>query len=131
MRELGFSKKWAKLHVELPIGRRPEFTTFRMPRKDSDKGRDWHQAERVKVVYHPRNKDREVLGVADIILKEPRTFGIAAPPVVTEDEAIADGFSSWVDMFQWFDEITNEEKDITEIINKLTLRWVSEPEITR
>ncbi len=54
MRILGFSRKWPKLY-------NPVHTTFRYPRKDADRGRDWHEGEHVQEVYHPRHKDHEVM----------------------------------------------------------------------
>ncbi len=112
MRELGFSKKWPKLQQD-------EFTTFRLPRKDSDRGRDWHQGERVNVVYHSRRPDKEYLGVADIVSKEPKTVS-----AITQAEAIADGFpAGWSEMVRW---LYHSHKGIHmgQPINKLTLRWV-------
>ncbi len=117
MRPIGFSKKWPKLHLELPIAQRPEFTTFRLTRKDADRGRDWHQGEQVQVVFHPRSKDREALGVADIVSKEPRVIYC-----VTNEEAIADGFpGGYNEMIVW---LGKAHDCFPENINKLTLRWV-------
>ena len=109
MRILGFSKKWGKL-------KRDEFTTFRYPRKDADKGREWHKDEIVKVVYHPRHEG-EVLGVAQIISIEPKEWY-----EVTEWEARADGFDDSVEMWQYLKRpVANEE------FNKLTLKWIEHP----
>lgn len=120
MRILGFSKKWPKLEQE-------EFTTFRFPRKD----RDWGVGEVVQIVFKPRGKDKEVLGVARISSKEKRwafdsifseTGGILH---VSLKEAVGDGFSDIEDMTIWlFD--TYKERFHDEPMNKLTLRWLRE-----
>ncbi len=126
MRVLGFSKKWSKLY-------QPEFTTFRFPRKDSDKGRDWKVGEQVQIVYHPRNKDREYLFNAEIINKEQRSFTPSSrywnPPIleITDKEAIEDGFSSYSEMYSWMEKShkTTFNHPLTEnTLNKLTLRRV-------
>ncbi len=118
MRILGFCKQWRKF-INL------EFTTFRYPRKDSDKGRDWHVGERVQIVLHPRSKEREVLGTAEIIGKEIRNIDPAillVIPCVTNDEAVADGFTDWADMRAWFRETYG--KIASPVMNKLTLIWI-------
>lgn len=105
MRPLGFCKEWTKLS-------QPEFTTFRWPRKD----RDWQEGEMAQVVIHPRQKGGgKKLGPAIILRKEPKTIGI-----ITEIEAIADGFCSIYEMSGFLG-----EPDIHRVINKLTIRWVS------
>lgn len=86
MRILGFSEKWPKLD-------QPEFTTFRIPRED----KEWHEGEVVQAVYKSRSKNREILGTARIVSVCPRTLSSSNTsygPVVTEDEAIQDGFVS-------------------------------------
>ena len=113
MRILGFSKKWSKLQQD-------EFTTFRYPRKDSDKGRDWHLNEIVKIVYHPR-QEGEVLGVAQIIDKSSTWVS-----TITEEQAIADGFPGGLEeMLSW---LTNAHKNKINYeatrINKLTIHWI-------
>lgn len=82
MRELGFTEKWPKLKQDT-------FTTFRF-RRD----RDWTVGEIVRVVFKPRTKEREVLGVAQIVKKEQRIVAYIGrgAPKVTEEEAKADGF---------------------------------------
>ena len=113
MRVLGFSKKWPKLS-------NPEFTTFRYPRKD----RDWQVGELVQLVYHPRSKDREVLGTAEIVLKEKRNVNITSTfsdiPQVSYVEAVRDGFVNQVDMVSWFAKTYGGNAN--PIMNKLTLR---------
>ncbi len=115
MRVLGFSQKWPKLKWD-------EFTTFRFSRKDSDKGRDWKVGEVVQIVYHPRSKDREMLGVAEIIRKEPRTLLAGTFYFPSDDEAIADGFDDVIDMAYWFHKQYGD-RIYKEPMNKLTLRW--------
>lgn len=95
MRILGFSEKWPKLNLHKPIDERDIFTTFRFPRKD----RDWEVDELVQVVYKPRSKEREVLGIARIIRKYPKDIGNKFKyygdndiNVITPSEAIQDGF---------------------------------------
>ncbi len=113
MRVIGFAKKWPKLQ-------KPVHTTFRFPRKDSDRGQDWHEGEIVQEVYHARsNVDREILGVAEIIGKEPKRVC-----EITWDEAIEDGFPNGnIEMFEWL--MKSHRLNATAIkdkmINKLTL----------
>jgi len=73
MRILGFSKKWAKLNNKLL------FTTFRFPRKD----KDWEIEEVVQIVYKPRSKEREPLGIARIIPNPPESFKLSGTLVNT------------------------------------------------
>ncbi len=111
MRVLGFSKKWDKLQ-------KPEFTTFRFPRKDTDKGRDWKVGEQVQVVYHPRNKDREYLFNAEIISKQPKHI-----TEIDDAEAAEDGFANYSEMYDWLTK-AHHGVALTSIpkINKLTLK---------
>lgn len=120
MRILGFSKKWDKLN-------NIEFTTFRFPRKD----RDWYEGEVVQIVYKPRSKEREKLGIARINFKE-----FVRIEDITEDEAIRDGFCNALEIWLWLKRPKGNEP-----INKLTLRWIKpvqslesplrEPQISR
>ena len=103
MRILGFSKKWDKLH-------HIEFTTFRFPRRD----KDWEVGEQVQVVYKPRSKEREILGIARINFKE-----IKQVRDITEDEAVADGFLNTIAMRAWLGKPLVSRK-----IHKLSLRWL-------
>lgn len=122
MRVLGFSKRWEKLE-------RKEFTTFRYPRADSDKGRDWHVGENVQIVLHPRSKGREVLGTARIFRKEERN--ISQPMIgyisVSDEEAEADGFEDTTDMGFWIENTYG--KTYKPIINKFTMRWIKRAEV--
>ena len=90
MRILGFEKHWPKLDS-------PMFTTFRLPRKDADKGRDWKVGEIVQIVIRPRQKDRQPLCTAQIIRKDMRDIiGI------TDTDARVDGFpGGHEEMWQW------------------------------
>ena len=106
MRILGFSKKWVKLQ-------KPVHTTFRFPRKDADRGRDWHEGEVVQEVYKPRSKEREVLQIAMIIKKQPKLLAD-----ITHEEAVEDGFVNLYHMFEW---LGHKNKDLFKPINKLTL----------
>ncbi len=122
MRILGFSRKWLKLHLELPVDQRPEFGTWRLPRKDADRGRDWHPLEQVQIVYHPRSKDREILGTAIIAQKMHTVVGSG----ISDEEAVADGFpGGFEEMQQWL--VKTHETTWGELalrpINKLTLKW--------
>ncbi|MBA7570098.1 hypothetical protein ES708_11845 [subsurface metagenome] len=114
MRILGVTEHWPKL-LEL------EFTTFRMRRRD----RDWQVGEEVQVVYKPRSKEREVLGVAKIVEKEPKSFKLRDPEgnYINEQDAREDGFEGLAEMEAWFYR-THGMRAFKEPINKLTLRWV-------
>ena len=125
MRILGFTEKWPKL-------RKPEFTTFRFRRRD----RDWAVGELVQIVYKPRSKNREILGTAQIFSGEKRWVLNAeddelklygdyfAVKVVTEEEAIEDGFKNRAEMVSWIGR-AHRLRNLTEPMNKLTLRLVS------
>ena len=105
MRIMGFSKKWDKLT-------NPEFTTFRFPRKD----RDWAENEVVQIVYKPRSKDREILGIAQVMRKETRQFAD-----ITHEEAVEDGF---INLHQMFEFLSKNSNKWLQPINKLILRWL-------
>ena len=109
MRILGFSKKWGKLQ-------QPEFTTFRFERKD----KDWGVNEVVQIVYKPRSKEREVLGMAKIVGRKSKHI----PVDVAEQEAIEDGFPNCFQMWLWFRETYGRRK-MYQPMNKLTLVWVN------
>jgi len=120
MRILGFSKKWQKLS-------NLEFTTFRFTRR----GRDWEVGELVQVVFTPRSKGGgERLGMAEIIDKQPRNvapdWGSPDTAMVSNDEAIADGFMNWGDMFDWLCKTHDMHRLATEPMNKLTLRKIGD-----
>ena len=125
MRILGFSQKWPKLNNELLV------TTFRYPRRD----RDWEVEEVVQVVYKPRSKERQPLGIARIIRKQEKdlskkfyVFGGVdhSPNVITPVEAYEDGFTHMGGgdneaMRKFLRDYSQENPDI---INKLTLYWI-------
>ncbi len=127
MRILGVNQKWDKL-------KQPQWTTFRFQRKD----KDWILSEMVQVVYRPRSKQREILGVAKIISKEPRRMSRAfhlIQPLITNIEANEDGFPDGYDtygntksgyffMWEWLFDIYGGRRLLDEPMNKLTLRWV-------
>lgn len=115
MRILGVEKKWPKL-------RQSEFTTFRFSRRD----KDWEVDEEVQVVYKPRSKEREVLGIARIKDKCARMLvNNPVSPVgeVSEGEAVADGFEFKKAMQVWMWD-RYKRRIFDEPINKLTLKWV-------
>ncbi len=128
MRILGFSKKWGKLNNDIL------FTTFRFPRKD----KDWQPEEVVQVVYKPRSKDREPLGIARIIRKEPKdlnkqfsyfSYQLNTPDVITPNEAEEDGFTGMhgggdTEKMRKFLIDTYGYSKCKEPINKLTLYWL-------
>ena len=62
MRIMSFSQRWPELQ-------QPEFTTFRYPRH-----KDWEVGEHVLVFYEARGKERQLLGIAEIIKKELQEF---------------------------------------------------------
>ncbi len=131
MRILGFSKKWDKLDKDL-------FTTYRFPRKD----RDWEVEEVVQIVYKPRSKEREPLGVARIIRKESKDLNKRfnyfvggysesnTSDTITPDEAESDGFTGMhgggdtEKMRQFFIDTYGYSK-CKDPINKLTLYWIN------
>ena len=116
MRILGFSKEWAKLKQDT-------FTTFRLPRKDTDKGRDWAVGEIVQIVYQPRSKNRKILGRAKIFGKEPRGQ-YPQTCELTEAEVIEDGFESLGAFWEYMAEAHGIPTLVCKGLNKLTLRWV-------
>jgi len=128
MRILGVTQKWDKLQ-------HPKWTTFRFPRRD----KDWQVGEQVQVVFKPRSKQRESLGIAGIVVKESRAMAWLGDRTgerkVSNDEAIADGFKDkpdkygnmkkayfWMWEFLW--DCYGGERLLKEPINKLTLKWV-------
>jgi len=119
MRILGFSKKWNKLSFD-------SFTTFRFERRDTD----WEIGEQVQVVYKPRSKNREVLGVATVVGKNRRLIPSAISYMalnvlpVTDAEAIADGFESVAGMREWLQGTHGKERAL--LMNKLTLRKIGD-----
>lgn len=131
MRIMGFSQKWGKLNNELL------FTTYRFPRKD----KDWKVEEVIQIVYKPRSKEREILGLARIIRKESKDLNkqfsyfpsLNFPntlDIITPNEAEDDGFIGMhgggdiEKMKQFFLNIYGYYKCREERINKLTLYWV-------
>ncbi len=118
MRVMGFSVMWEKLS-------NPEFTTFRLPRKDTD----WHIGERVQGVYHPRSKTRKFLFLANVINVWPCSFDGLFAHVITEEEAIEDGFTDLKAMQDWLKKAHNS-LDSSQIFNKITLRRIlTKPEV--
>ena len=136
MRILGFSKKWDKLNKRWFERDRHTFTTFRFPRKD----KDWEVEELVQVVYKPRSKEREPLGIARIIRKQEKDlskkfygFGDICkdPDVITPAEAYEDGFSGMHgggDIQKMLDFLressTFEQYYRVSKVNKLILYWI-------
>lgn len=116
MRIIGFSIEWEKLHLELPVEDRPDFTSFRFERRD----KDWQVGEQVQVFYKPRSKIlRRPLGNAMIVTKEPKSI-----TEVTFFEAIQDGFDSHAEMVKWFLR-AHQPVQLVRQLYKLTLRWTS------
>ena len=120
MRILGFSKKWPKLYKNSD----DLFTTFRCPRAD----KDWAVGELVQIVYKPRSKEREKLGIVRIEVKELKSFFWMIPykvdqivTRVTNKEAIEDGFDDLKDMWRYVSKINHGD---IHLFNKLTLCWI-------
>ena len=125
MRIFGFSRKWDKLNQS-------EFTTFRFPRRD----KDWAIGEEVQLVYHPRSKDREILGIAQIVNIEKRAMAwhgdMTGEVKVTDAEAIEDGFDNTVgitggayfSMWEFLWEYYGGRRLLKEPMNKITLRQI-------
>lgn len=112
-RVIGFTKKWDKLYT-------PEFTTFRFKRKD----KPLEVGELVQIVYHPRSKDREIIGKAlikriDAYCFRP-TIGYLYP---SDEDAIADGFDGLDEMIDWFTD-TYGERINQETMFKITLKRI-------
>ncbi len=111
MRILSFSEKFPKLQ-------QPVFTTFRYPY--------WRVGETVQVFYKSRSPEREKLGIAEIVSIEHREldprFDYEGRPLVTEAEAIADGFASRADMVLYMQK--QYGRNFLSCLDKLTLRWV-------
>ena len=139
MRILGFSKKGDKLAA---VNKDELFSTFRPPRKD----RDWAVEEVVQIVYKPRTKEREILGVARIIrkqLKDPAKdfdyfygggYGARVkntPDIITPEEAKEDGFVGMhgggdiEKMRKYFYETYGYPK-YQDPINRLVLYWIEQ-----
>ncbi len=134
MRILGFSKKWDKLNKQWFQRDIHTFTTFRYPRRD----RDWEVEEIVQVVYKPRSKEREPLGIARIIRKQEKNldtpyYGYQMPSgtrfvlteIITPAEAEEDGFTGrhgGGDREAMREFI--REPGRPPLINKLTLYWI-------
>ena len=114
MRIMGFSRKWGKLKNDT-------FTTFRFKRRDAD----WQVNEQVQIVYKPRSKDREYLGIAEIIGRELKVIKSHRQTVlgITDEEAIEDGFEDYWDMKLWLFQVYGS-RCFGKVMNKLTLRWV-------
>lgn len=111
MRIISFSKKWDKLNQS-------EFTTFRFPRADADRGRDWHEGETVQVFYKSRTPARFKYGDAVIIKVEKRFLRD-----ITNAEAKADGFpGGFGEMLAWLLD-THGKRVYSGTMNKLTLKW--------
>lgn len=118
MRIMGFQKRWDKLAL-------PTFTTFRWGRRD----RPWFVGEKVRVVYRPRQKDRQELGIAIIKLKQARSPDAKLPlstiPTISDEEAKTDGFIDYGDMLDWLVSVYgNDDRFMFEPIYKLTLAWL-------
>jgi len=135
MREFMVSRKdWMNYLTNTPKLQEPEFTTFRLPRKD----KDWREKEIVLIVYKPRGKNREVLGTAKIITKEPKYFfyiphGLFKERIINDKDAKRDGFQSSHEMYLAMIKMHGHEKIDGSFlvtgpydgrINKLTLRWM-------
>ena len=123
MRVLGFSKRWQKLSNQT-------FTTFRYPRAD----KDWEIGEHVQITVQPRRKGGgDKLGIAVIINKEKRELDRdfyeqahgKCTPLVTDEEARADGFVDLNDMVAWMEK-TYGRLDWMLSLNKLTLRKIGD-----
>lgn len=112
MRIISFTKMWDKL-------KKPEFTTFRFPRKD----KDWQEGETVQVYFKNRSPNREKLGDAIIVKKEVKVTGRPNTDI-TDEEAREDGFSDVRDMEQWLIQTYGIRKVCEESMNKLSLRWI-------
>lgn len=136
MRILGFSKKWPKLNKQWYSPDRLTFTTFRYPRRD----KDWQAEEVVQVVYKPRSKEREPLGIARIIRKQEKHTGeqfrysshyTNEPNIITPEEAKEDGFEGRhgggdiEGLKDWLRASAGHRFYEEPIVHKLTLYWIT------
>ncbi len=122
-RIISFCEKWVKLHLDLPIEHRPEFTTFRYPY--------WMLNETVQVYFKSRSPQREWLGKAMIISAEMRELdkelaekGWNDYPLVTDREAQEDGFNNLDGMVRFMEKLYR--LDWMPVMCKYTLRWLHE-----
>ena len=117
MRILSFNQRSPKLQQD-------EFSTFRFKRRDID----WAVGEVVQIVFKPWGKEREILGIAEIVGKEARrifpTRKLCHIPLLTEREAIRDGFIGWGDFALWLVKAYGHKRVWEEPMNKLLLRWI-------
>ena len=135
MRILGFSKKWGKLNKQWFKRDYHTFTTFRYPRRD----RDWEVEEVVQVVFKPRSKERQPLGIARIIRIEQKDMDKRwgyyrtienTPDMISPDEAEGDGFTGphgGGDVSAMITFIKDWSRG--DIVNKLTLYWITKEEV--
>lgn len=136
MREMGFSRKdWMNYLTNTPKLQEDVFTTFRPPRRDTD----WGKKEVVKIVYQPRGTSREVLGIAKIIIKEPKYFfylphGLFKERIINDKDAKRDGFQTSHEMYLAMVKMHGRERidgsyfvtgPYDGKINKLTLKWMN------
>jgi len=136
MRILGFSKKWDKLNKQWFARDLHTFTTFRYPRRD----RDWEVEEVVQVVYKPRSKEREPLGIARIIRKQPKDMSKeywsyhpgslvlrSDNECILPSEAEEDGFTGrhgGGDVKAMIEFIKDWKRPEPDKINKLVIYWI-------
>ena len=137
MRVLGFSKKWGKLNKQWFERDYHTFTTFRYPRRD----RDWEVEEVVQVVFKPRSKERQPLGIARIIRKIDKNmgegwsyYGSNTDKAISPSEAEEDGFTGrhgGGDVTAMIDFIRDYSRENKDSVNKLTLYWITKEEVKR
>ena len=123
MRIISFAEKWPHKKNFLPPVKGERFSTFRFPRADSDRGRDWRQDEEVQIVIQSRSPNREYMGDALIVAKTPMIVS-----QISHLEAVADGFpGGYVQMFDWLMKAHRVQYDELEIkpINKLVIEWIA------
>ena len=113
MRIISFTEMWPKLS-------KPEFTTYRFPRKDFDRGRDWHLGENLWAYYRSRSPARKCLGVVRIVDKSS-TWVTAIDYAAAVDDGFPGGISEMTD---WLEKAHKCKIDQTTRINKLTLQWL-------
>ncbi len=99
------------------------------------KCRGWKVEEVVEVVYKPRSKEREPLGIARIIRIDVRDMGEKAHyfpkstpgTFIISDEAEEDGFTGFHgggDVSAMISFIRDSSRENPDNINKLTLYWI-------
>ena len=118
-RILSFSEYWINYNVNKRKVDLDFFTTFRFPRADAAKGRDWHVAELIQVFYKSRSPNRAFICNGRIINVTPVWF--RSPEDMMEKTAKADGFQTPQIMFDTFKKMHGDRMQ-KEMINLIFIQ---------